>query len=84
MIREDITVDEFIDVLLGTYVPYEAHLCHNLMDYKGTRKYIPCLYVYNKIDSISLELMDELAHQDHTLVISCEMNLKYVDASLSR
>ncbi|KAG9120866.1 hypothetical protein FRC07_003419 [Ceratobasidium sp. 392] len=57
MIREDITVDEFIDVLLGN------------------RKYIPCLYVYNKVDAISLELMNELAHQDHTLVISCEMNL---------
>lgn len=30
MIREDITVDQFIDVLLGN------------------RKYVPCLYVYNK------------------------------------
>lgn len=57
MIREDITIDEFIDVLIGT------------------RKYLPCLYVYNKIDSISLEQMDILARQDHTLVISCEMDL---------
>ncbi|QRW00097.1 hypothetical protein RhiJN_28115 [Ceratobasidium sp. AG-Ba] len=65
MIREDITVDEFIDVLLGT------------------RKYIPCLYVYNKVDAISLELMNELAHQDHTLVISCEMNLN-IDYLLER
>ncbi|KAF8139994.1 developmentally regulated GTP-binding protein [Boletus edulis] len=39
MIREDISTDEFIDVLIGT------------------RKYIPCLYVYNKIDAISLELV---------------------------
>ncbi|KAI9462318.1 developmentally regulated GTP-binding protein [Lactarius psammicola] len=62
MIREDITTDEFIDVLIGT------------------RKYIPCLYVYNKIDAISLETMDRLAHDDHTVVISCEMdlNLKYL------
>ncbi|QRW00084.1 developmentally-regulated GTP-binding protein 2 [Ceratobasidium sp. AG-Ba] len=65
MIREDITVDEFTDVLLGT------------------RKYIPCLYVYNKVDAISLELMNELAHQDHTLVISCEMNLN-IDYLLER
>ncbi|ETW87618.1 hypothetical protein HETIRDRAFT_438028 [Heterobasidion irregulare TC 32-1] len=57
MIREDITTDEFIDVLIGT------------------RKYIPCLYVYNKIDAISLERMDQLAHDDHTVVISCEMDL---------
>ncbi|KAH9081831.1 developmentally regulated GTP-binding protein [Lactarius deliciosus] len=62
MIREDITTDEFIDVLIGT------------------RKYIPCLYVYNKIDAIGLETMDRLAHDDHTVVISCEMdlNLKYL------
>ncbi|TFY83987.1 hypothetical protein EWM64_g47 [Hericium alpestre] len=62
MIREDITTDEFIDVLIGT------------------RKYIPCLYVYNKIDAISLEQMDKLALEDHTIVISCEMdlNLKYL------
>ena len=34
--------------------------------------------VYNKIDAISLEQMDKLAHEDHTVVISCEMGLKYV------
>lgn len=33
--------------------------------------------VYNKIDAISLEQMNKLAHEDHTLVISCEMDLKY-------
>lgn len=37
MIREDITIDDFVDVILGT------------------RKYVPCLYCYNKIDAISLE-----------------------------
>ncbi|KAH8120513.1 developmentally regulated GTP-binding protein [Phellopilus nigrolimitatus] len=41
----------------------------------GTRKYIPCLYIYNKIDSISLEQVDKLAREDHTVVISCEMDL---------
>ncbi|KAJ7102341.1 P-loop containing nucleoside triphosphate hydrolase protein [Mycena belliarum] len=57
MIREDITTDDFIDVLIGT------------------RKYIPCLYVYNKIDAISLEQMDKLARTPNTVVISCEMDL---------
>ncbi|KAL4069422.1 P-loop containing nucleoside triphosphate hydrolase protein [Scleroderma citrinum] len=57
MIREDITTDEFIDVLIGT------------------RKYIPCLYVYNKIDAVSLELIDSLARTENTVVISCEMDL---------
>ncbi|KAF9786039.1 developmentally regulated GTP-binding protein [Thelephora terrestris] len=62
MIREDITTDEFIDVLIGT------------------RKYIPCIYVYNKIDAISLEQVDRLARQDHTVVISAEqdLNLDYL------
>jgi len=57
MIREDITTDEFIDVLIGT------------------RKYIPCLYVYNKIDSITIEQLDKLARQPNSVVISCEMDL---------
>ncbi|KIO02380.1 hypothetical protein M404DRAFT_16092 [Pisolithus tinctorius Marx 270] len=62
MIREDITTDEFIDVLIGT------------------RKYIPCLYVYNKIDAISLEMVDKLARSENSVVISCEMalNLDYL------
>lgn len=42
----------------------------------GTRKYIPCLYVFNKIDAISLEQLDKYARQDHSMVISCEMGLK--------
>ncbi|KAL7285755.1 hypothetical protein ACG7TL_000864 [Trametes sanguinea] len=32
-------------------------------------------YVYNKIDAISLERMDQLAREDHTVVISCELGL---------
>lgn len=55
----EITIDEFIDVLLGT------------------RKYIPALTVINKIDSVSMETMDELARQDdgRTVMISCEIDL---------
>ncbi len=40
--REDINVDDFIDVV------------------EGNRKYLKCLYVYNKIDTISLEEVDEI------------------------
>ncbi|GAA5831162.1 hypothetical protein JCM11251_007778 [Rhodosporidiobolus azoricus] len=57
MIREDISADEFVDVILGN------------------RKYVPCLYVYNKIDAISLEEVDRLAREPHTVVISCELDL---------
>lgn len=57
LLREDITVDEFIDVI------------------EGNRKYIKCLYVYNKIDSISIEDVDEIARRPTSVVISCHMNL---------
>jgi uncharacterized protein len=39
------------------------------------RSYIPCLYVYNKIDNISIEEIDELARQEDSVVISCNMKL---------
>lgn len=57
LIREDITVDQLIDVI------------------EGNRKYIKCIYVYNKIDCLSIEEVDELARKDHSVVISLYMNL---------
>lgn len=57
LVREDATVDQFIDVVLGN------------------RKYIRCLYCYNKIDQIAIEQVDKLARQDNTVVVSCESNL---------
>ena len=42
---------------------------------KDHRTYIKCLYVYNKIDSISLEHLDTLAHEPNTSVMSCELDL---------
>jgi len=46
---------------------------------KDHRKYIKCLYVYNKIDSISLEHLDALAREPHTCVMSCELSLGLPD-----
>lgn len=42
---------------------------------EGNRKYIKCIYVYNKIDSISIEDVDEIARRPDSVVISCHMNL---------
>ena len=42
ILREDVTVDQFIDAL------------------EGNRAYIPCLYVFNKIDAITIEELDIL------------------------
>ncbi|GJQ08634.1 hypothetical protein GpartN1_g425.t1 [Galdieria partita] len=57
LIREDISVDEFIDVV------------------EGNRQYIRCLYVYNKIDSTTIEHVDRLARMEHSVVVSCELGL---------
>ena len=38
---------------------------------EGNRKYVKCLYVYNKIDCITIEEVDEFARRPHSLVISC-------------
>ncbi|KAN0087095.1 P-loop containing nucleoside triphosphate hydrolase protein [Elaphomyces granulatus] len=46
---------------------------------KDHRKYIRCLYVYNKIDSVSLDFLDKLAHEPHTCVMSCELDLGVQD-----
>ncbi|VDM18536.1 unnamed protein product [Hydatigera taeniaeformis] len=57
VIREDITQDQLIDVIVGN------------------RVYLKCIYVYNKIDQISLEEVDKLAREPHSVVISCNLNL---------
>ncbi|OQO04505.1 Ribosome-interacting GTPase 2 [Cryoendolithus antarcticus] len=46
---------------------------------KEHRTYIKCLYVYNKIDSISLEHLNTLAREPNTAVMSCELDLGIQD-----
>ena len=41
----------------------------------GNRIYLSCVYVYNKIDCISIEEVDRLARLPHSVVVSCEMEL---------
>lgn len=35
----------------------------------ANRVYLPCLYVYNKIDQISIEEVDRIAKQPHSIVV---------------
>lgn len=76
MIREDITVDQFLDVLLGNrkYIPC---LCATFFEEKQNRvmRRALCSYVYNKIDAASIELVNKLAREDNTCVISALQNL---------
>ncbi|AXA50766.1 uncharacterized protein MRET_2563 [Malassezia restricta] len=53
--REDVTVEELIDVI------------------EGNRIYIPCIYVLNKIDSISIEELDLLYKIPKSVPISSRM-----------
>lgn len=59
---ENVTIDDFIDII------NEQHV-----------NYIKCLYVYNKVDIVSLEECDRLARQPNTVVMSCEMDLGIED-----
>jgi small GTP-binding protein len=52
LIREDCTIDDFLDTVIGT------------------RKYVNALYCYNKIDAISLEEVEKLVSEPHSVVIS--------------
>lgn len=54
--REDITVDELVDVVVGN------------------REYKPCLYFYNKIDTVTIEEVDQLARMPHSCVGSVAKN----------
>ena len=57
ILREDITVNQLLDVI------------------EGNRRYMPCLYVYNKIDTITIEEVDQLARRPHSVVCSLYMEL---------
>lgn len=53
-LREDITVDQFIDVI------------------EGNRAYVPALYVFNKIDAITIEELDILDQLPNYVPISSQ------------
>jgi small GTP-binding protein len=42
---------------------------------EGNRKYVRCLYVYNKIDALTIEEVDRLSRRPNSVCISCYMNL---------
>ena len=42
---------------------------------EGNRKYVRCLYVFNKIDAVSMEDVDRLAREPHSIVMSATMRL---------
>mmetsp|Transcript_18865 Transcript_18865/g.38381 ORF Transcript_18865/g.38381 Transcript_18865/m.38381 type:complete len:432 (-) Transcript_18865:18-1313(-) len=50
---------------------------------EGNRRFIKCLYCYNKIDQITIEECEVLARQPNSIVVSCHANLN-MDRLLSQ
>ena len=50
---------------------------------EGNRKYVKCVYAYNKIDTISIEEVDKLMREPYNVAISVHMNLG-IDILLER
>lgn len=50
---------------------------------QGNRRYIKCLYVYNKVDMCSMEEVDEIARWPNSIPISCSVQLN-LDGLLER
>ena len=50
---------------------------------EGNRRFIKCLYCYNKIDQVTMEEVDVLASQPNSIVVSCHANLN-LDRLLSK
>ncbi|KAJ3218718.1 GTP-binding protein [Clydaea vesicula] len=60
-LRQDINIDEFIDVI------------------EANRIYIPCIYVLNKIDQISIEELDIIYKIPHSIPISAHHEWNFDD-----
>ncbi|CAG7729108.1 unnamed protein product, partial [Allacma fusca] len=77
-------VDEkLVQMILHEYKLFNAEVlfredatAEDLIDViDGNRVYMPCLYVYNKIDQISIEEVDRIARLPNSVVVSCNMKL---------
>ena len=44
---------------------------------EGNWKYMKCIYVYNKIDVIGIDDVDNLARQPNSVVISCNLKVDF-------
>eukprot|EP00227_Mantoniella_beaufortii_P006988 CAMPEP_0197614644 /NCGR_PEP_ID=MMETSP1326-20131121/59629_1 /TAXON_ID=1155430 /ORGANISM="Genus nov. species nov., Strain RCC2288" /LENGTH=409 /DNA_ID=CAMNT_0043183517 /DNA_START=185 /DNA_END=1414 /DNA_ORIENTATION=+ len=74
--------------ILKVLAEYKIHHCEllfredctvdQLIDaLEGNRKYIRCLYVYNKVDVLTIEEVDSLSKRPDSVCISCFLELGY-------
>jgi len=75
--------EKLVKSIFQEYKIHNAHVKFNgdydvddLIDIiEGNRHYCKCIYVYNKIDTISIEDVDELTANSQNACISCQMKL---------
>jgi len=83
--------EQAVKMIMQEYKIHNAHIKFNgdydvgdLIDaIEGNRKYVKCLYVYNKIDTISIEDVDDITQSRLNVCISIHMNLG-IDILLDR
>jgi len=73
--------DESVKAILSEYKIHNADICFrfdasadDLIDViEGNRVYVPCLYVLNKIDQLTLEELDVMDRLPHNVLISAHL-----------
>ena len=77
------TDEKMIKMVLSEYKIHNAHVVlrgdYSIDEFidaiEGNRKYVKCIYVYNKIDTISLEEVNTFARRQFCTVLSCQLEL---------
>jgi uncharacterized protein len=75
--------EKMVRNILAEYKIHNAHVSfradHDVDEFidviENNRKYVKCLYVYNKIDTVSIEDVDRLMQDPYNCAISVHMNL---------
>ena len=75
--------DKMVKTVLAEYKIHNAHVIFRddydvdeLIDtIEGNRKYLKCIYAYNKIDTVTIEDVDEMMKEPYNVAISVHMNL---------
>lgn len=75
--------EKMVRNIMAEYKMHNAHVSfrgdHDVDEFidviEGNRKYVKCIYVYNKIDTVSIEDVDALMQDPHNAAISVHMNL---------